>query len=192
MLLSCINNRAVSHPATHGIHTTTSQKAFNSRVGHTKCFQHARGNHRNRVSDTGRDGLWPELNKVLLILSVIQEPLERSVRGGKKLSGGVLHASVCVPCRCLEKMLQRVEHFLNTGKHELSILMNPLELFTLQQHATDSKSALIHFVTLWHFASWYFRKQGKPQDNLQYPRCPEFIVIYQKNGSVFLRHVCDW
>lgn len=48
--------------------------------------------------------------------------------------------------RCSEKgsgVRPVVERFLNTGKHEHSILRNPLEMFTFQQHATDSESAVI-------------------------------------------------
>lgn len=94
------------------------------------------------------DGLWPERNKVFLILSVIREPSERSVRGSKKKKSSLAESCVqaCVHCRCLEKcscVRPVVQRFLNTGKHEHSILRNPLELFTHQQHTTVSESALI-------------------------------------------------
>lgn len=99
-----------------------------------------------------KDGLWPEVNKVFSIFSVIQEPLESSVRERKSsLAKSCVQARV--HCRCSEKcscVRPVVERFLNTGKHDLSILRNPLELFTLQQHATDSESTLITLPdTLW-------------------------------------------
>lgn len=102
--------------------------------------------------------------------------------GGVGRSPSVSFMRACVPCRCSEIcscVRPIVERFLNTGKHELSILRNPLELFTFQQHATDTESALITPpATLW----WDILG-NKETTNSNSPETHHLLFFSQKESS---------
>lgn len=131
------------------------EKAFNSRVSH---INENTSSTQQSIIVTGCDTLWSSRRWSLTwaqqgvpdslgypgtIRAQCQGKKEKRKRKSSRAESCV---QACVHCRCSEKcccVRPVVERFLNTGKHELSILRNPLDLFTLQQHATHSESALI-------------------------------------------------
>lgn len=206
VLLSCVNNRAVRRPATHGVHAPQSpppprnpphEKAFNSRVSH---INENTSSTQQSIIVTGCDTLWSSRRWSLTWAQqgvpdslgypgTIRAQCQGKKRKKKqKLSGWILRASVCA-LQMFGKMLLREARCRAFPKHWETWAFNIEESSGPVYPPAARHAFRIGFNNFtWHFGKWYFRKPHSPIVHMPSLYC---CVFDQKKGSVFLRVVCD-
>lgn len=167
VLLSCINNRAVRRPATHGVHTPTSQNAFNPR----QSYRWNTSNTQESIIVTECDAVWSSQRWSLSWAQGVPDSLSypgtigAQRQGKKKLSGWILCANVCA-LQMFGKMLLREARCRAFPKHWETWASNIEESSGTVYLPGARHGFRISFNNFtWHFAMWYFRKQGN--HNLQ-------------------------